>query len=168
MAANGFIAASGALSMLDYVTGRSTALDAEWAAKTSAGDLAPKVSYLMLLSTTVTDAQTAMSALVPLEVTGTGYARQAVTWSAAQVTAAPDNKRVLASSDLIQFGPFADAGGLAQPVAAVALVTRLTSPPATPQGLALMVWNLAAPVTTVQNQALQIASGSLKMELAVT
>lgn len=163
MAANGFIAVQGAVSALDYLTGRSTGLEAEWGAKTAAGDPQPKTTYLMLLTQEVTDAQTDMTTLLGFEAAGTGYARQPVPWGAAASGA-----RQAATTDLVQFGPFSDATGLAAPVAGAALVTRMTSSAGQPTGLVLMAWNLATAITTQQNQALQLSAGALTMTLAVT
>lgn len=163
MAANGFIGLQGAISALDFLNGRTTALEAEWQAKTAAGDPQPKTTYLMLLTAVVTDAQTDMTTLVGLEAAGTGYARQPVPWGAASTST-----RQSANTDLIQFGPFNDPTGLAAPVTGAALVTRMTSSAGQPTGLCLMAWNLASAITTAQNQALQLAAGALTMTLAVT
>lgn len=164
MAANGFIAVQGAVSALDYLTGRVTGLETEWAAKAQAGDPQPKTTYLMLLTQVVSDAQAAdIAALASTEASGTGYARQPVPWGPASA-----ETRTAATTDLIQFGPFPDASGLAAPVTGAALVTRMTTSSAQPAGLCLMAWNLEAAITTQQNQALQIAAGSLTMTLAVT
>ncbi|MGW3153722.1 phage tail fiber protein [Streptomyces sp. NPDC001089] len=163
MAANGFIALQGAVSALDFLDGRVTALEAEWQAKTAAGDPQPKTTYLMLLTAVVTDSQTDMATLVGIEAAGTGYARQPVPWGAAATST-----RTASTTDLIQFGPFPDATGLAAPITGAALVTRMTSSAGQPNGIALMAWNLASPITTAQNQALQLAAGSLSMTLAVT
>ncbi|KJK55355.1 hypothetical protein UK12_29225 [Saccharothrix sp. ST-888] len=155
----GFIALSGALAGLGYLAGQSTALDAEWTAKAQSGDAQPRSSYLMLLGSTVTDAQTTMATLASLEVSGTGYARQPIPWGApAQAS------RSVSNSVLIQFGPFADPTGLNTSVQAAAMVTRMTSA----NGLCLMVWNLATPLATQQNQALQIAVGALSMSLSTS
>lgn len=162
MAATGFIAVQGAVSALDHLTGRSTALEAEWLAKTQAGDPLPKATYLMLLTQAVTDAQTDMTTLLGIEAAGTGYARQPIPWAAATT-----GTRTATTSDLVQFGPFSDAAGLAAPVTGAALVTRMTSSAGQPTGLCVMAWNLATPITTSQNQALQLAAGSLTMTLAV-
>jgi hypothetical protein len=159
MAANGFIALSGALSALDHLTGRSTLLEAEWLAKSAAGDPQPKATYLMLLTDVVVDADTTMAGLAALEVSGSGYSRQVVPWGVADASA-----RFVANGDLIQFGPFSDSGGLSDPVTGAALVTRMS----TGSGLGLMAWNLASPLTVVQNQALQLAVSALKMTLAVS
>lgn len=163
MAANGFIAVQGAVSALDFLNGRTTALEAEWAAKTAGGDPQPKTTYLMLLTAVVTDSQTDMATLLGIEAAGTGYARQPVPWAAAST-----GTRVAANSDLIQFGPFSDPTGLAAPVTGAALVTRMTTSAGQPSGLCLMAWNLATAITTAQNQALQLAAGALTMTLAVT
>lgn len=163
MAAGGFIAVQGAVSALDHLTGRSTALEAEWLAKTQGGDPLPKATYLMLLTQTVADAQTDMASLLGIEAAGTGYARQPIPWSAAAT-----GTRTSATSDLVQFGPFSDPTGLAAPVTGAALVTRMTSSAGQPTGLCLMAWNVDTPITTSQNQALQIAAGSLQMTLAVS
>lgn len=163
MAANGFIALNGALSALDHLTGRSTLLEAEWLAKQQGGDPQPKATYLMLLTGVVTDSQTTMAQLTGLEVIGSGYARQVVPWAAADATG-----RFLANSDLVQFGPFSDPGGISDVVTGAALVTRMTSAPGSPAGLGLMAWNLNTPLTVVQNQALQIAVSALSMTLAVS
>jgi hypothetical protein len=163
MAANGFIAVQGAVSALDYLNGRSTVLDAEWQAKTSAGDPQPRTTYLMLLTQVVTDAQTDMTTLVGIEAAGTGYARQPIPWGAASTST-----RAATNTDLVQFGPFSDPTGLAAPVTGAALVTRMTSSAGQPTGLCLMSWNLASAITTAQNQALQLAGGALTMTLAVT
>lgn len=164
MAANGFIALQGAVSALDFLTGRTTtALEAEWQAKTAGGDPQPKTTYLMLLTQLVTDAQTDMTTLVGIEVAGTGYARQPVPWGAAAT-----DVRSASNSDLVQFGPFSDPSGLAAPVTGAALVTRMTSSAGQPSGLCLMAWNLGDAITTAQNQALQLAPGSLSMTLAVS
>lgn len=163
MAANGFIALSGAVSALDYLAGRTTALQAEWDAKTASGDPQPKTTYLMLLTQVVVDAQTDMATLIGIEAAGTGYARQPVPWGAASTST-----RQAANSDLIQFGPFPDPTGLAAPVTGAALVTRMTSSAGQPAGLCLMAWNLASAITTQQNQALQLPVGALTMTLAVT
>ncbi|WP_326745303.1 MULTISPECIES: hypothetical protein [unclassified Streptomyces] len=162
MAANGFIAVQGAVSALDHLTGRSTALEAEWLAKSQAGDPLPRATYLMLLTQVVTDAQTDMTTLTGIEASGTGYARQPIPWLAAAV-----GTRTATTSDLVQFGPFPDPTGLAAPVTGAALVTRMTSSAGQPAGLCVMAWNLATPITTSQNQALQLAAGSLQMTLAV-
>lgn len=163
MAANGFIALQGAVSALDFLNGRTTALEAEWQAKTAGGDPQPKTTYLMLLTQVVTDATTDMTSLVGIEAAGTGYARQPVPWGAASTST-----RQATNTDLIQFGPFSDPTGLAAPVTGAALVTRMTSSAGQPTGLCLMCWNLASAITTAQNQALQLAAGSLTMTLAVT
>jgi hypothetical protein len=163
MAANGFIAAQGAASALDFLNGRATALEAEWQAKTAAGDPQPKVTYLMLLTQVVTDAQTDMTTLVGIEAAGTGYARQPIPWGVAS-----SSTRTATNTDLVQFGPFSDPTGLAAPVTGAALVTRMTSSAGQPTGLCLMAWNLGSAITTQQNQALQLAAGSLTMTLAVT
>ncbi|MFF8283336.1 hypothetical protein ACF06W_11505 [Streptomyces albus] len=160
---SGFIAVQGAVSALDHLAGRSTALEAEWLAKTQAGDPLPKATYLMLLTQTVTDGQTDMATLLGIEVAGTGYARQPIPWSAADT-----DTRAATTSDLVQFGPFSDPSGLATPVAGAALVTRMTSSAGQPTGLCLMAWTLDSPITTSQNQALQLAPGSLTMTLAVS
>ncbi|MFE4527112.1 hypothetical protein ACFRMO_07925 [Streptomyces anulatus] len=159
----GFIAVQGAVSALDYLTGRSTGLEAEWQAKIAGGNPQPKTTYLMLLTQTVTDAQTDMATLLGIEAAGTGYARQPVPWGAAST----DTRRS-ANVDLVQFGPFSDPTGLAAPVAGAALVTRMTSSAGQPTGLCLMAWNLDSAITTQQNQALQLAVGALSMTLAVT
>jgi hypothetical protein len=153
----GYVASSAALSTLDYVVGHSTAVAAEWARKTAAGDANPTATYLMLLNQTITDSQTLMATVAPMEVSGTGYARQQVLWSAAAT-------RAIANSDALSFGPFADSGGLSAPVVSACLVTTLTGN----LGLVLMNWTLASPITTVQNQALQIAAASLVMTLGVS
>ncbi|MFC9505413.1 hypothetical protein [Streptomyces sp. NPDC057002] len=163
MPANGFIAVQGAVSGLDYLTGRTTGLEAEWQAKTAAGDPQPKTTYLMLLTQVVTDAQTDMTTLIGIEAAGTGYARQPIPWGAASTST-----RQSTTTDLVQFGPFSDATGLAAPVTGAALVTRMTSSAGQPTGLCLMAWNLETAITTQQNQALQIAAGALTMTLAVT
>ncbi|MEV5264818.1 phage tail fiber protein [Streptomyces werraensis] len=163
MAANGFIAVQAAVSALDFITGRSTVLEAEWQAKTASGDPQPRTTYLMLLTQFVTDEQTDMTTLVGIEAAGTGYARQPVPWAAAS----SDTRRT-ANSDLVQFGPFSDPVGLATPITGAALVTRMTSTAGQPSGLCLMAWNLGTPITTAQNQALQLAPGSLSMTLAVS
>lgn len=153
----GYVAASAAVSGLDYVVGHSTAMAAEWARKTAAGDSNPTATYLMLLNQAVTDSQTAMATVAPMEVSGTGYARQQVLWSAAA-------SRSIANSDPITFGPFADATGLSAAVVSACLVTTLTGN----LGLVLMNWTLTSPITTVQNQSLQIAAGSLSMTLGTS
>jgi hypothetical protein len=156
---SGFIALSGALSSLGYVAGLSTVLDTEWAAKVSGGDPQPRTGYLMLLGSAVTDAQTTMATLASLEVSGTGYARQPIQWSPPAA-----GSRSIANATLVQFGPFADPSGLNVAVQAAALVTRMTSA----SGLGLMAWNLTSPLTTTQNQALQIAVGALTMSLSTS
>ncbi|MFV0135502.1 hypothetical protein ACLGIH_20160 [Streptomyces sp. HMX87] len=163
MAANGFIAVQGAVSALDFLTGRTTTLEAEWQAKTAAGIPQPRTTYLMLLTQVVTDAQTDMTTLVGSEAAGTGYARQPIPWGAAS-----PGSRTATNTDLVQFGPFSDPAGLAAPITGAALVTRMTSSAGQPTGLCLMAWNLGSPITTAQNQALQLAAGSLTMTLAVT
>ncbi|MFE2539041.1 phage tail fiber protein [Actinacidiphila glaucinigra] len=163
MAATGFIAVSGAVSALDYLAGRATGLDAEWQAKTAGGDPQPKTTYLMLLTQVIADGQTDMTTLVGIEAAGTGYARQPIPWGAAST-----GSRMATTTDLVQFGPFSDPTGLAAPVTGAALVTRMTSSAGQPSGLCLMAWNLDQPITTQQNQALQVAAGSLSMTLAVT
>ncbi|WP_167503175.1 hypothetical protein [Streptomyces malaysiensis] len=163
MAATGFIAVQGAVSALDHLTGRSTALEAEWLAKTQSGDPLPRATYLMLLTQVVSDAQTDMTTLIGIEATGTGYARQPVPWLSSDV-----GSRMSSTSDLVQFGPFADPTGLAAPVTGAALVTRMVSPVGQPTGLCLMSWNLETPISTSQNQALQLTPGALTMTLAVT
>lgn len=154
----GYIAVSGAVAGLGYVLGKSTALDSEWATKVATGDLFPKATYLMLLATYPVDANTTMAALAPVEVTGSGYARQAVPW-------APVNAgtRSVANLDIVVFGPFGDPAGLGQPVAGAALVTRLVGA----QGLCLMAWQLSPTVTTLQNQTLMVPLGSISMALTV-
>ncbi|WP_274032550.1 hypothetical protein [Streptomyces sp. MMBL 11-1] len=159
----GFIAVQGAVSALDFLTGRSTGLEAEWQAKVAGGNPTPKTTYLMLLTQTVTDVQTDMATLLGIEAAGTGYARQPVPWGPAST----DTRRS-ANVDLVQFGPFSDPTGLAAPVAGAALVTRMTSSAGQPTGLCLMAWNLDSAITTQQNQALQLAVGALSMTLAVT
>jgi hypothetical protein len=154
---SGFIALSGALGSLGYLAGQSTPLDAEWAAKSASGDPQPKTSYLMLLGSTLTDAQTTMATLASLEVSGTGYARQPIPWGSPA-------SRAISNNVLIQFGPFADPSGLNTSVQAAAMVTRMTSA----SGLCLMAWNLASPLATTQNQALQIAVGALTMSLSTS
>ncbi|MEV6309981.1 hypothetical protein AB0M10_15450 [Streptomyces sp. NPDC051840] len=163
MAESGFIAVQGAVSALDHLTGRVTALEAEWAAKQQAGDPLPRATYLMLLTQVVADGQTDMTSLLGIEASGTGYARQPVPWGAAGSPA-----RGATTTDLVQFGPFPDPTGLAAPVTGAALVTRMTGSAGQPTGLCLMAFNLATPVTTSQNQALQLAAGSLQMTLAVS
>lgn len=153
----GYVAASAALSTLDYVVGHSTAMSAEWARKTAAGDSAPTATYLMLCNAAIADSQTAMATVAPMEVSGTGYARQQVLWSAAA-------SRAIANSDPVTFGPFADPTGLSAAVVSACLVTTLTGN----LGLVLMNWTLTAPITTVQNQALQIAAGSLTMTIGTS
>lgn len=167
MAANGYVCRVGALGMLEWITGRSTQLEAEWAAKAAEGDPLPKTGYLMLLTKTLTETQSAtMTELLAAEVTGTGYVRQAVAWAPAEALA-PENRRVLPNQDLIQFGPFSNVGGIGS-VAAAALVTRQVSVPADPakSGFPLMLWNLLAAQPTQQNQALQILPRTLTMELS--
>ncbi|MFD9815136.1 hypothetical protein [Streptomyces sp. NPDC059080] len=159
----GFLAVQGAVSALDYLAGRSTALDAEWLAKAQGGDPLPRATYLMLLTQAVADGQTDMPTLLGIEAAGTGYARQPIPWSAASI-----GTRSATTSDLVQFGPFSDAAGLVAPVTGAALVTRMTSLAGQPTGLCLMAWNLDNPITTSQNQALQLAAGSLTMTLAVS
>jgi hypothetical protein len=156
---SGFIALSGALSSLGYLVGQSTALDAEWAAKSAGGDPQPKTSYLMLLGSTLTDAQTTMATLASLEVSGTGYARQPIPWGSPA-----SSSRSVSNNVLIQFGPFGDPSGLNTAVQAAAMVTRMTSA----SGLCLMAWNLTSPLATTQNQALQIAVGALTMSLSTS
>jgi hypothetical protein len=166
MSVNGWVAFQGAMAGLDHLTGRKSALETEWEAKAAPplNDPSPKTSYLMLLSAMPTDTQTDINTLKTLEVSGTGYARQPVVWAQATTAA---NVRSVSSQELVQFGPFTDAGSLPAQVVAAALVTRQTTLGATPPDLCLMVWKLPTPVTPVQNQAIQIASGALKMELAV-
>lgn len=163
MAANGFVAVQGAVSALDYLAGRTTALQAEWDAKTAGGDPQPRTTYLMLLTQVVTDAQTDMATLIGIEATGTGYARQPVPWAASSTST-----RTASNSDLVQFGPFSDPSGLGAPITGAALVTRMTSSAGQPTGLCLMAWNLGTAVTTQQNQALQLPAGTLTMTLAVS
>lgn len=153
----GYVASSGALSALDYLVGHSTAIAAEWSRKTAAGDTAPTATYLMLLNATITDSQTSMATIAPMEVSGTGYARQQVLWSAAA-------SRAIANSDPITFGPFADASGLSAPVLSACLVTTLTGT----LGLVLMNWTLSPSITTAQNQSLQIAAGALSMTIGTS
>lgn len=153
----GYVASAAALSGLDYVVGHSTAMATEWARKTAAGDTNPTATYLMLLNQTITDSQTLMATVAPMEVSGTGYARQQVLWSAAA-------SRAVANSDAVSFGPFADSSGLSAPVVGACLVSTLTGS----LGLVLMNWTLTAPITTVQNQALQIAAGTLSMLVATS
>lgn len=143
--------------MLDYVVGHSTAVAAEWARKSAAGDTDPTATYLMLLNQAIVDSQAVMATVAPMEVSGTGYARQQVLWSVAA-------SRAVANSDALSFGPFADVSGLSAPVVSACLVTTLTGG----LGLVLMNWTLPAPITTVQNQALQIAAASLSMSLGVS
>ncbi|MFH9731867.1 hypothetical protein [Streptomyces sp. NPDC017260] len=162
MAAGGFITVQGAVSALDYLAGRSTALQAEWDAKTAGGDPQPKATYLMLLTQLIADEQTDMASLIGMEAAGTGYARQPVPWGAADTTG-----RQATNTDLIQFGPFSDPSGLGAPITGAALVTRMASSAGQPNGVALMAWNLESAITTQQNQALQLPAGSLTMTLAV-
>ncbi|MFE5853203.1 hypothetical protein ACFQ61_08275 [Streptomyces sp. NPDC056500] len=159
----GFVAVQGAVAALDHLTGRSSVLEAEWLAKAQSGDPLPRATYLMLLTQVVADTQTDMTTLLGMEVAGTGYARQPIPWSAAAA-----GTRSATTADLVQFGPFSDPAGLAAPVTGAALVTRMTSSVGQPTGLCLMAWNLAVPITTSQNQALQLAPGSLVMTLAVS
>lgn len=153
----GYIAASGAVSALDYLVGHSTALATEWARKTAAGDTNPTAAYLMLCNASIADASTSMSTVAGLEVSGTGYARQQVLWSAAA-------SRAVANSDPVTFGPFADPTGLSAAVASACLVSTLTGS----LGLVLMNWTLTSPITTVQNQSLQIAAGALSMTIGTS
>lgn len=158
----GYITLSGALAAMNYLGGYSTGnvLAAEWNAKVAAADPLPYRSYLMLINQSLpADSATSMATMATLEVAGTGYARQPVPWAG---TTSPG--RTLASSDLIQFGPFADAGGLGTlHVTGAALVTRATGN----LGLCLMAWS-GLDIATSQNQAIQISSGALTMLLATS
>jgi hypothetical protein len=156
---SGFIAMQGCLSDLSYLVGQSTPLAAEWAAKTAAGDPNPMTTYLMLLSAAPTDSGSDMGTLAGIEVTGTGYARQPVSWASPVSTT-----RSIANGLLTQFGPFTDASGLNLPVMGAALVTRATGT----SGISLMLWSLASGLTTAQNQVLQVAAGNLVMTLATS
>lgn len=153
----GYAALPASNSALDYLVGHSTSLATEWARKTALSDPNPTATYLMLLNQTITDSQTLMATIAPMEVSGTGYARQQVLWAAA-------GSRAMANSDPITFGPFADPSGLSAAVVSACLVTTLTGS----LGLVLMNWTLASPITTTQNQALQLAAGALTMTLAVS
>jgi hypothetical protein len=158
----GYITLSGALAAMDYLAGfySGNLLQQEWNAKAAAGDPLPQRHYLMLLNQALpADSSTSMATMATLEVAGTGYARQPVPWAG---TTSPG--RTLASNDLIQFGPFSDAGGLGTlHVTGAALVTRLTGN----LGLCLMAWS-GLDIATAQNQAIQISSGSLTMLLATS
>ncbi|MFE6745957.1 hypothetical protein ACFVGM_08910 [Kitasatospora purpeofusca] len=158
----GYITLSGALAAMDYLAGfaAGNVLQAEWNAKAAAGDPLPRRHYLMLLNQALpADSSTSMATMATLEVAGTGYARQPVPWAG---TTSPG--RTLASADLVQFGPFAAAGGLGVlHVTGAALVTRMTGN----SGLCLMAWS-GLDIATAQNQAVQISAGQLSMTLATS
>lgn len=154
----GWISNPGATGLLDYVAGNTSSLETEWA-RQKAQENTNRATYLCLLTAKLTDSTISTSQVVGVEVSGTGYIRQSVAWSPAASTT-----RTISNLDPVTFGPFADPGGLNAPVVAAALVTCVTGS----AGMVVMYWELATPITTVQNEALTLPVGQLVLGLATS
>jgi hypothetical protein len=113
--------------------------------------------YIMLLTATPTNLSE-MSTYV--EVSATGYARQAVTWGAATLNSAGVYQ--ISNTNSLLFGPFTAVGGLGPQATMCALVTVETGVGGQP----LMLWTLDTPGSAPQNASLEIAAGTLTMSLA--
>lgn len=154
----GWIANPGATGLLDYVAGNTSSLEAEWV-RQKQQELTNRLTYLCLLTVTLSDATITTSAVAGAEASGTGYVRQSVAWGPASSVA-----RTVTNIDPVTFGPFADSGGLNAPIVAAALVTCATGS----AGMVTMYWTLTTPLTTVQNQVITLPAGQIVMGLATS
>lgn len=154
----GWISNPGATGLLDYVAGNASSLEAEWV-RQKQQELTNRLTYLCLLTVKLTDATITTPAVVAAEAAGTGYVRQSLAWGPASSTT-----RTVSNIDPVTFGPFADPGGLNAPILAAALVTCATGS----AGLVTMYWELATPLTTVQNQVVTLPTGQIVMGLATS
>jgi len=131
----------GAAAALDFFTGRALAWDE------------PQEFYLALLTSSVPD-NVGLSSIP--EVTTAGYARQAVTWSAATVA----KPSVAGNAAVVTFGPVSE--DMTSPATHVALVTASAGT----VGDVLYVWALDTTQQAVNGQALQIAVNKLTLSLS--
>lgn len=135
----GELSTVGAQYALDYVTGRALPYTAT------------RTTYLALLSAAPTDASTLATMT---EISTSGYARQAVTWTAA--TSA--NPSVTQNSGTITFGPFT-----ADPPSATHCA--LVSASSGTVGDFLMWWTLTVAKDAATGESIQFAAAALVMTL---
>jgi hypothetical protein len=135
----GELSTVGAQYALDYVTGRALPYTAT------------RTTYLALWTAALSDTSTNATAG---EVSAAGYARQAVTWTAA-TSANPSQTQ---NSGVVTFGPFT---GLPGTITYCALVSSSSGT----TGDFLMWWQLNTAKTPALNESLQFAAGALYMTL---
>lgn len=130
-----------------------------WLTGTSLGSwVPPTTTYLALL--TVDPSTTAAVPTDPQvselqEITATGYSRQVISWNSA--TTPTGGTSQIQNSSTVTFGPFTGASGSGSPTTFGALVTSASGS----SGEVLFTWQWDSPVLAVQNQPIQILSGSL-------
>lgn len=132
-----------------------------WITGTTLGGWTPPTTgYVALLtadpSTTAanpTDPQ--MSELT--ELAATGYARQAVTWTAA--TSPTNGTSQIQNSNVVTFGPFTASNGSGTPTTFGALVTAASGT----TGEVIAVWEWDVPVVAPQNQSITIPVANLTL-----
>ena len=131
---------TGSNSALDAVTGRATVTAA--------------TSYLALLTAAPSDTTTPATMT---EYAATGYARQAVTWSAPALNglSVPETS----NSSTLTFGPF--TAGTGATIAYAALVSSSSGT----TGNLLAYWTLDTSRTPSTNDSLQIAAAGLKLSV---
>lgn len=137
MAITGQLTKRGAALSLDYITGRAFQ-------KT-----ATHTTYLMLLTSTMNDDAFTVTQAAAVEVTTTGYARQAVVWATPAIPSG-SSAMTASNSSQVTFGPFTGTGGMAVPAVAAVLVQNISGT----AGDALMYWELDAPVLAGQGEQL--------------
>lgn len=141
---SGKLTKRGAALALDYITGRAFQKTATHS------------TYLALL--TVVPASDDFTPAQMTEVTTTGYARVAVTWTAPAIL---NSAELATNSATITFGPITAVGGMTLPAVAAALVQNSSGT----AGDVIMYWILDVPLQAQQGESLQLAIGDLDMFL---
>lgn len=137
-------------ALLNYVTGTSLG-----------GWTPPTTTYIMLLT-----GNPALTAALPNdptlaelpELSATGYARKAVTWSSA-TSPSPGGLSQIKNSNLITFGPFTGGSGSGTATTYGALVNVASGT----SGEVFAVWQWDTPVIAPQNQSITIPIANLTM-----
>jgi hypothetical protein len=136
-------------AILNYITGTPLG-----------GWTPPTTGYIALL--TVNPATTAADPTDPqlselTEISATGYARQAVTWSSA--TTPSNGLSQIQNNNLITFGPFTGSSGSGTTTTYGALVTAATGT----TGEVIAVWSWDVSVLAPQNQSITIPIANLTL-----
>lgn len=139
MAIQGQLTKRGAALALDYITGRAFQ-------KVSAHS-----TYLMLMTATMANDAFTVANAAAVEVSSTGYSRQAVTWGVPAIPSDGSSSSITAfNSAAVNFGPFTALGGMSVPAVAACLVQVSTGT----TGDTIAYWELEAPALAAQGETL--------------